>query len=97
MRLICLIEINFHLNLNVRVQDFPALQKVVVERPVFPKAVIQNRNQSILILASAERRVHAKQDVERQVFERGKCPGSGHSPRLVLELSLIHISEPTRH
>ena len=68
-----------HQDLNDHFQDFPALQKVVVERPVFPKAVIQNRNQSILILASAERRVSAKPDVEWQVFERGKCPGNGHS------------------
>ena len=52
---------------------------MVVERPVFPKAAIQNENLSILILASAERRVSDKPDVEWQVFERGKCPESGHS------------------
>ena len=71
-------ELLIRFNRNDRFQGFPALQKVDVERPVFPIAVIQDDNQSILILASAERRVYAKLDVEWQVFERGKCPVNGH-------------------
>ena len=64
---------------NGNFQDFPALQKVDVERPVLPIAVIQADNLSILILAAAERPAYPKSVVEWQVFERGKCPGSSHS------------------
>ena len=60
-------------------QDFPALQKADVERPVFPKAAIQSGNQSTLILAAAERQFYTKPDVEWQVFERGKCPEKSRS------------------
>ena len=49
-----------------------------VERPVFPVAVIQDDNQSILILAAAERPVFTKLDVEWQIFERGECPENKH-------------------
>ena len=31
---------------NVRKQDFPVLQKVDIERSVFPKAAIQSEDQS---------------------------------------------------
>ena len=75
---------------NVRDQDFPALQKVDVERPVSPLAVIQDDNQSILILASAERRVCSKADVEWQVFERGKRPESGHHLQTKSEICYRH-------
>ena len=44
-------------------QDFPALQIVDVQRPVFPNAAIQSVNQSILILTSSERQICAKPDV----------------------------------
>ena len=50
-----------------------------IECPVFPIAVIQDDNQSILILASTERRVYLKPDVEWQVLERGKCTEIRHS------------------